>query len=103
MRPAIGAICRRQNAGQSFGATPREDNMTSVRALRGAVASAVLLLHNPANAADWPSRPITAVSAVSAGNAGDTIARIVLDQVSRQIGQGFVLENRPGGDRKSVV
>jgi hypothetical protein len=28
-----------------------------------------------------------AVSTVSAGNAGDTIARIVLDQVSKQIGQ----------------
>ena len=71
--------------------------MTSVRALRGAVASAVLLIFTPAMAADWPTRPITTVSTVSAGNAGDTIARIVLDQVSKQIGQGFVLENRPGG------
>jgi tripartite-type tricarboxylate transporter receptor subunit TctC len=71
--------------------------MTSVRALRGAVASAVLLFINSAMAADWPSRPISAISAVSAGNAGDTIARIVLDQVSKQIGQAFVLENRPGG------
>jgi tripartite-type tricarboxylate transporter receptor subunit TctC len=72
--------------------------MTSVRALRGAVASAVLLTLGPAMAADnWPSRPITTISTVSAGNAGDTVARIVLDQVSKQIGQSFVLENRPGG------
>jgi tripartite-type tricarboxylate transporter receptor subunit TctC len=72
--------------------------MTSVRALRGAVASAVLLLLSPVAVADtWPSRPISTISAVSAGNAGDTIARIVLDQVSKQIGQSFVLENRPGG------
>jgi tripartite-type tricarboxylate transporter receptor subunit TctC len=72
--------------------------MTSVRALRGAVASAVLIFFSQAVAADtWPSRPISTISAVSAGNAGDTIARIVLDQVSKQIGQGFVLENRPGG------
>ena len=74
--------------------------MTSVRALRGAVASAVLLILSPVafgGAATWPSRPISTISAVSAGNAGDTIARIVLDQVSKQIGQGFVLENRPGG------
>ena len=36
------------------------------------------------------------VSTVSAGNAGDIVARIVLDQVSKQIGQSFVIENRPG-------
>jgi tripartite-type tricarboxylate transporter receptor subunit TctC len=76
--------------------------MASVRALRGALASAVLLTLNPvtlgpASADNWPSRPISTISAVSAGNAGDTIARIVLDQVSKQIGQSFVLENRPGG------
>ena len=76
--------------------------MASVRALRGALASAVLLILNPvtlgpASADNWPSRPISTISAVSAGNAGDTIARIVLDQVSKQIGQSFVLENRPGG------
>lgn len=71
--------------------------MTSVRVCCGALASAVFLFLNPAMAADWPSRPIMTISAVSAGNAGDTIARIVLDQVSKQIGQSFVLENRPGG------
>jgi tripartite-type tricarboxylate transporter receptor subunit TctC len=76
--------------------------MASVRALRGALASAVLLILNPvtlgpASADNWPTRPISTISAVSAGNAGDTIARIVLDQVSKQIGQSFVLENRPGG------
>jgi tripartite-type tricarboxylate transporter receptor subunit TctC len=76
--------------------------MASVHALRGALASAVLLALNPvtfspATADNWPTRPITAISAVSAGNAGDIIARIVLEQVSKQIGQAFVLENRPGG------
>jgi tripartite-type tricarboxylate transporter receptor subunit TctC len=97
MRPAIGALSRPERRSE-LRRDPREDNMTSVRALRGAVASAVLMIFSQAVAADtWPSRPISAISAVSAGNAGDTIARIVLDQVSKQIGQGFVLENRPGG------
>jgi tripartite-type tricarboxylate transporter receptor subunit TctC len=36
------------------------------------------------------------VSAVTAGNAGDIVARIVLEQVSKQIGQSFVIENRTG-------
>jgi tripartite-type tricarboxylate transporter receptor subunit TctC len=37
------------------------------------------------------------ISPFSAGNANDIVARVVLDQVSRQIGQSFVIENRPGG------
>src|SRR5262249_25386089 len=33
----------------------------------------------------------------TAGNANDTVARVVLDQVSRRLGQPFVIENKPGG------
>jgi tripartite-type tricarboxylate transporter receptor subunit TctC len=72
--------------------------MTSLRTWCGAVAAAALVvLNSPAIAQDWPSRSMLAVSAVSAGNAGDIVARIVLEQVSKQIGQSFVIENRPGG------
>ena len=67
------------------------------RLLCGVVACAVLWATAPAATAQtWPSRSIQTISAVSAGNAGDIIARIVLDQVSKQIGQSFVIENRPG-------
>jgi tripartite-type tricarboxylate transporter receptor subunit TctC len=48
-------------------------------------------------AQSWPSRPITVISPFTAGNANDIVGRIVLDQVTKQIGQNFVLENRPGG------
>src|SRR5262245_28784358 len=37
------------------------------------------------------------ISPFTAGNANDTVARVVLDQVSRQLGQPFVIENKPGG------
>jgi tripartite-type tricarboxylate transporter receptor subunit TctC len=50
----------------------------------------------PAVAETWPSRSMVAVSTVSAGNAGDLVARVVLEQVSKQIGQSFVIENRTG-------
>src|SRR5262249_62265892 len=74
----------------------REVSM-SFRTWCGAVACAVLIFFAPAaRAQDWPNRSMLAVSTVSAGNAGDTIARIVLDQVSKQIGQSFVIENRTG-------
>ncbi len=62
-------------------------------------AFAVALLATTASAADaqsWPTRPVTVVSPFTAGNASDLIGRITLEQVSRQVGQPFVIENRPG-------
>jgi tripartite-type tricarboxylate transporter receptor subunit TctC len=46
---------------------------------------------------NWPTRPIQVVSPFTAGNASDLVGRVVFDQISRQIGQPFVIENRPGG------
>ena len=72
--------------------------MTSFRTLCGAVAGVALCAAAPAVAADnWPTRSIQVISPFSAGNANDIVARVVLDEVSRQIGQSFVIENRPGG------
>jgi len=50
----------------------------------------------PAVAQTWPTRPITAVVPLAAGCASDVMGRVVLDQVSRQVGQPIVVENRPG-------
>src|SRR4051812_35425932 len=47
-----------------------------------AAGAALITLAPAALAQDWPNRSIVAVSTVSAGNAADTVARIVLDQVS---------------------
>ncbi len=69
----------------------------SFRSACGATACAILITVAPAALAqDWPNRSIVAVSTVTAGNAADTIARVVLDQVGKQIGQSFVIENRTG-------
>jgi tripartite-type tricarboxylate transporter receptor subunit TctC len=46
---------------------------------------------------NWPTRSVLVVSPFTAGNASDLIGRITLEQVSKQLGQPFVLENRPGG------
>ncbi len=62
----------------------------------GAAFVGALALANAAVAQDWPTRPILVVSPYSAGNATDIVGRIVLDQVSQQIGQPFVIENRAG-------
>jgi tripartite-type tricarboxylate transporter receptor subunit TctC len=45
---------------------------------------------------DWPVRVIRAIVPLTAGSATDITGRTVLSQVSNQIGQTIVVENRPG-------
>lgn len=49
-----------------------------------------------ASADTWPSGTIKIISPFSAGSAADTIARIVMNQVSKQVGQSVVTINRIG-------
>jgi tripartite-type tricarboxylate transporter receptor subunit TctC len=49
-----------------------------------------------AQAQPYPNRPVRIVVAVSAGGGVDTVTRIVADQVSRRLGQPFVVENKAG-------
>ncbi len=51
---------------------------------------------NLARADEWPSRPIRAIVPLSAGSAVDVVPRIVFQQVSKQLNQSIVVENRPG-------
>src|SRR5262249_26395010 len=110
----LGASCSRQRgrAAKIAKCGPAQANVTnevartspfqeelpmSFRTLCTAASCAALMAFAPAALAqDWPNRSILAISTVSAGNAADTVARVVLDQVGRQIGQSFVIENRTG-------
>ena len=53
----------------------------------------------PASGQSYPSRNITAIIPFAAGNANDITARIVLEQVGKQLGQTIVIDNR-GGRRR---
>jgi len=44
----------------------------------------------------WPTRTITAVVPFAAGNAIDAVGRILMDELSRQLGQPVIVENRAG-------
>src|SRR3954463_5442263 len=50
----------------------------------------------PACAQDWPTRNITVIVPLGAGSASDIIARVVMEQVGRQVGQSVIVENRTG-------
>jgi tripartite-type tricarboxylate transporter receptor subunit TctC len=61
------------------------------------VASAFALVPGTARAEDWPkAKPIKAIVPFGAGSSTDIIARLVLDEVGKQVGQTFVVENRAG-------
>ena len=49
-----------------------------------------------ASAQSYPSRNITAIIPFAAGNANDVTARIVFDQLSKQLGQPIIIESKPG-------
>jgi tripartite-type tricarboxylate transporter receptor subunit TctC len=49
-----------------------------------------------AGAQSWPAKPLRAVVPVAAGSSTDIIPRIVFEQLSQQLGQTIVVENRTG-------
>jgi tripartite-type tricarboxylate transporter receptor subunit TctC len=49
-----------------------------------------------AGAQAWPTKPLRAIVPVGAGSATDVVHRLVLEQLSAQLGQPIVVENRVG-------
>lgn len=74
--------------------TPR---MLAFRTIgRAAVPFVLIIALAPAHAQQWPNRAIRVVSPYPAGSASDTVSRVVLDEVSRLLGQPIIIEMRPG-------
>jgi tripartite-type tricarboxylate transporter receptor subunit TctC len=57
---------------------------------------AVALMASPASAEDWPTRPLHVIVPFGAGTTTDIVPRIVFEQLSIQLGQPIIVENRPG-------
>ena len=49
-----------------------------------------------ANAASWPTRPVTIIVPYAAGGMADVIARLVAQQLWEKLGQPFIIHNRGG-------
>src|SRR5580692_9027479 len=51
---------------------------------------------SPTYALDYPTRPVRFIVSFAAGGPNDTIARILGQYLSEQLGQQFIVENRVG-------
>jgi len=60
------------------------------------LACAAIAVPGAASAQEWPARAVAVVVPLGAGTASDVAARVVFEQVGKQVGQTFVIENRPG-------
>src|SRR5690242_16584524 len=66
------------------------------RLLRAFGAILAICIALPAQAQDWPTRPVRIVSPFAPGGGSDTVGRIVADYLSDHLGQQLVVENRGG-------
>jgi tripartite-type tricarboxylate transporter receptor subunit TctC len=57
---------------------------------------ALLLLSGNAVGQPYPSKPVKIIVPLAAGGTGDTLARLVGEEMSKSLGAAFVVENRPG-------
>jgi tripartite-type tricarboxylate transporter receptor subunit TctC len=64
--------------------------------IAGLVAAGFLSAWAPAQAQDYPTRPITIVAPYAPGGATDIVARTLGEQLRKDLGQSIVVENKPG-------
>jgi tripartite-type tricarboxylate transporter receptor subunit TctC len=65
--------------------------------LRAALAAALLASAPAAMAQAYPARPVTMVIPFPPGGTLDLVGRMIAQRLGEQMGQPFVVENRPGG------
>ena len=68
----------------------------TLRTLRRALAFAVFALPMLAAAQAWPARPVRMVAVFPPGGSVDQVARVLAQQLSTQLGQQFVVDNKGG-------
>src|SRR5438034_789109 len=60
------------------------------------VALTAALAGHAAEAQTYPTRPITVIVPFAGGSASDVVTRIMLERMSRSMGQPIIVDNRPG-------
>src|SRR5262245_5865565 len=90
-RPACGHVPGGCERGLR---SPTEKQMILRRCF--AFVAVLVGINTTALAETWPTRPIKAFIPFSAGSATDVIPRVVFEELSTQLGQPIVVENRGG-------
>jgi tripartite-type tricarboxylate transporter receptor subunit TctC len=72
-----------------------------VRAMNNTVAillasSAAVFVASPADAQNYPSRPIRIIAQFQPGTSTDILARVIAQKLGESLGQQVVVDNRPG-------
>ncbi|MCD6041005.1 MAG: tripartite tricarboxylate transporter substrate binding protein [Burkholderiales bacterium] len=66
--------------------------------MRKLIALAALVLASSVQAQAWPSKPVRVIVNVAAGGVADVTMRVLGVRMGEALGQGFLVENRAGGD-----
>jgi len=67
-----------------------------LRSVFAAIAGTIMLCQGDGLAQTWPTKPVRVISPIGAGSAADILSRTFAEQLSTQLGQPVVVENRPG-------
>jgi len=74
----------------------RYNNIEAYKMLKIVSALVVLLAACAASAQTYPTKPIRLVVGFAPGGAADIISRAMSDPLTRALGQGIIVDNKPG-------
>jgi tripartite-type tricarboxylate transporter receptor subunit TctC len=72
------------------------NHKTKTMSLLRAAALALLALALPAAAQDWPTKPVKIIVPFAPGGGSDFIARFIAHQLTEELKQPFIVDNKPG-------
>jgi len=70
--------------------------MLKIPSLRVVLASCLMMLTGASAAQSYPDKPIRVIVPLGPGAAADVAGRVVMNLLSKQLGQPIIVENKPG-------